>query len=291
MRDTKSAEGLAWRRLQTPAPRGNYQHSVAYKRRERKRATFRTKVKLTGSGCWVWSGGHAKGPNGKLYPIFNHYRASTPDNTTRAAFNWMMREWFPAVKVRSYAQTENRCGTELCINPYHRQVAIPNGGAGQERMDHDKVRAIWTSKGNMTQAEAASAFEVHTSTIARIWSGERWSSITGARYEPSPRMTADRARAIYSRRNDETSMQAVADRFGCSRSTVRSIWLGHTWASATGAARTDRSNRVSEETKELIRERMGRLSAAKTGREFGVASSTVLRIWASPSLSREQAPC
>lgn len=284
-----AAQGLAWRKLQTPAPRGAYEHSVAYKRRERKRATFRTKVTLTGDGCWVWSGGHAKGPNGKLYPIFSHYRASTPDNTTRAAFNWMMREWFPAVKVRSYAQTENRCGTQLCINPYHRQVAIPNGGAGQDRMDHDKVRALWASKGQMTQAEAARQFEVHTSTVTRIWSGERWSSITGARYDPNPRMTAERARLIYAERDSGRTMQAVADHFGTSRNTVRSIWIGDTWSSATGAPKLDVSNRVSEETRREVYAKLGVQSAAKTGREFGIASSTVLRIWQNPRLSQEQA--
>lgn len=283
-------EQIAWGRLMEPPPRGIYIHPLSPRgRRETKKAKFRSNLVLSSEGCWLWGGGFAKGPNGRRYPIFNHYRKSTPDNPTRAAFNWMMREWFPKVAVRSYGQTENRCGNDLCINPYHRQVSIPNGGKGQNRMDHDLVRDIYAIKGTMTQVEAAEKFNVHTCTVGRIWSGERWSSITGQRVSKEKVMTADKARAVFADRVNGESMQVVADRYGIGRNTVRSVWYGETWASATGAVRIKpEPNRLSSATRRAILDAQGTRSAYGLAKELGVASSTVLRLWDKASLSQKQ---
>ena len=283
----------AWDVVQSPLPRSRYQHESAYKRRESKRDSFRRKLRLTDGGCWLWTSSTVIGAGKRQYPIFNHRRELTPDNTTRAAFNWMMQEWFPDVDVPAYTRTSSECGNSLCLSPYHRYINFENGGKGKPRMDHRRVLDIYSWRGKQSAASTAELFEVHVSTVERIWNGTRWSSVTGHRRDgKTPPMDATRARAIFADRNSGLSQQQVADKHGTSRVTVRSIWYGHTWSTATGAEYVQPDPRIlSEQTRSEIIRRKGTAPARRVAVEFGVSSSTVLRIWDKLDLPRQQTPC
>jgi len=291
--DRRNREGLAWARVQTPAPRGRYQHELAYKRRESKRASFRRKLRLADNGCWLWTSSTVVGAGRHPYPIFNHRRETTPDNTTRAAFHWMMREWFPDVNVPNNARTGSECGNTLCLNPFHRYLDPDANRRAKPRMDHRKVLDIYSWRGTQSARATAELFQVHVSTVENIWSGRRWSAVTGHRRDgKQPPMDATRARAIYADRNLGLSMEAVAAKHNTSRNTVRSIWYGLTWAVATGAQTvTPEPRTLSDQTRRVILSRQGKQSAYSLAKELGVGKTTILTMWSKAGLPREQTPC
>lgn len=292
--DRTAREGLAWARVHTPGPRGHYQHETAYKRRESKRDGFRGKLRRDpASGCWEWLGSTVTGAGNRPYPIFNHRRTTSPDNTTRAAFHWMMREWFPDVPVPNNARVGSECGNTLCLNPFHRYLDPDANRAPKPRMDHRRVLDIYSWRGTQSARAAAEMFGVHVSTVERIWSGKRWSAITGHRQDgKQPPMDAVRARAIYADRNCGSSMDAVAAKHATSRSTVRSIWYGLTWSAVTGAQTVKPEPRtLSEPTRRVILDRQGKQSAYSLAKELGVGKTTILETWRRASLLQQQTPC
>lgn len=293
MNERQTREGLAWAKVQTPGPRGHYQHELSYKRRESKRASFRRKLERSADGCWLWTSSTVVGAGKRDYPIFNHRRETTPDNTTRAAFNWMMREWFPGVDVPAYTRTGSECGNTLCLNPFHRYIDPEAKCKGKPRMDHRRVLDIYSWRGSQSAVATAKLFEVHVSTVERIWNGQRWSAVTGHRRDgKTPPMDATRARAIYADKDTGLSQQAAADKHGTSRITVRAIWYGHTWSAVTGAQYVSPEPRVlSAKTRAEVIRRKGAVSAGAVATDLGVSKSTVLRIWERTGLSRQQAPC
>lgn len=228
------------------------------------------------------------------YPIFNHRRETTPDNTTRAAFNWMMREWFPGVDVPAYTRTGSECGNSLCLNPFHRYIDPDAKCKGKPRMDHQRVLDIYSWRGTQSAKATAELFEVNVSTVERIWNGNRWSAVTGHRRDGrTPPMDATRARAIYADRDSGLSQEAAAAKHNTSRQTVRSIWYGLTWSVVTGAPTVNPEPRtISDAARAEIIRLMGREPAAGVAEMVGVGKTTVINVWAKHRrLLREQAPC
>ncbi len=238
MEPGRTAEEAAWRKISQVAPRGRYEHPVAYKRRTRKRTNFVERVQRRPNGCWVWVGPSLAGKDGVVYPIFYHRHASDhreQKNTTRSAFPWMMREWFPEVVVGHNEQTTTRCGDPLCINPYHRVRRKKSGGRGTGRMDHALILEVYARRLTSTVNVTAAEFGLHNSQVSRIWSGTIWSSVTGHPHlkKARVRMTADTAREIYALRESGQTAADVARKYNVSRPTVSYIWHGRTWAHAT----------------------------------------------------------
>lgn len=276
-----------------PVPRARYQHELDYKRRESKRASFRRKLQRE-NGCWLWTSSTARGAGSRDYPIFNHRRETTPENTTRAAFNWMMREWFPSVDVPAFTRTGSTCDNSLCLNPFHRYIDPDAKCKGKPRMDHRRVLEIYSWRGTQSAVATAKLFEVHVSTVERIWNGQRWSAVTGHRRDGrTSAMDATRARAIYADRESGMSMEAVAAKHGTSRNTVRSIWYGQSWSASTGAPQVVPEPRtVSDKTRAEVIRLMGVAPSRKVAEDLGIGSTTVINIWAKHRrLLREQAPC
>lgn len=240
MSDLSEKEGRAWRRLTTSAPRGQYEHASAYRRREYKHYAFRTRVKRDPTtGCWMWTGSVLEGKNGRRYPIFYHRRETT-SNTTRAAFTWMMREWFPEVSIKQYTQTDTTCGRDLCINPFHRVRKVPNGD-GITRMKPSTVLEIYALRDGPESSRAvAQRFGVHQTTVIRVWNGSKWSSVTGHRRGSEPPRRGkrthdpDQIRRIYAERTSGKLQREVAQQYGVSEAAVRRIWKGQSWAEVTG---------------------------------------------------------
>lgn len=292
--DRDPREGLAWARVQTPGPRGHYQHQTAYKRRESKRDSFRRKIRRNpATGCWEWLGSTVTGAGRHPYPIFNHRRETTPDNTTRAAFHWMMREWFPDTTLPNYARTDTVCGNTLCLNPFHRFIDPDAKTKSNPRMDHRRVLDIYSWRGRMAAKATAEMFGCSVSTVERIWNGNRWSAVTGQRRDGrTPPMNADRARAIYADRDSGLTQQAAAEKHKTSRITVRSIWYGMSWSAVTGAKRVQPEPRqLSEPVRAIILERCGKQSAYSLAQELGVGKTTILATWRRASLLQQQTPC
>jgi hypothetical protein len=287
---TEGRDARAWAVVQTPGQRGRYQHEVAYKRRESKRAAFRQRLRRTGEGCWLWDGPTVIGAGHHPYPIFYHRRETTPDNTTRAAFHWMMREWFPEAAAPAYARTGSECGNSLCLSPYHRYLDPDALAKTRPRMGHRQVLDIYSWRGTQSAKATAELFGVHPSTVENIWNGKRWSAVTGHHRDGrTPPMDATRARAIYADRNSGMSMADAAAKHGTSRTTLRSIWYGLSWAEATGAKLvTPEPRRLSDETRRVILRRRGKQSAHSLAKELGVGKTTVLTIWSKAGLSGQQ---
>lgn len=232
----RTPEEQAWWTIHQLPVRGKYEHPLAYKRRTRKRANFLSRVQRRPNGCWVWTGPTVKGGVGTTYPAYYHRQnlGEQGDNTTSSAFPWMMREWFPNVQVRQYEQTDTRCGNMVCISPYHRVRRKPSGGEGTGRMSHELVREIYSRRLTSTVNATALEFRVHGSQVSRIWTGERWSAVTGERSGGvRKRMSAEQALAVYALRNSGRKSTEVAKEFGISRPTVYAIWTGRSWAATT----------------------------------------------------------
>lgn len=282
MAGDRNAEGLAWEIVTRPAPKGRYEHADAYRAREGKRIAFRQRVRRSPGGCWVWVGKHLAS-NGRAYPMYYHRRdPATDPNPTRSAFLWMMREFFPDVPVRQYEQTTTRCGRDLCVNPYHRvrsQRKSPNV------MSHDLVREIYAWRGSSTVTEVAKLYDQSTPVVSRIWTGQRWSSVTGWTPEDTPKMGADKAMAVYELRGSGRTQKSVADEFGVSQSTVSNIWNGLTRANRTGQPRRydeeakPTNAQLDEATRQAILDMKGEAGKRAVAAKFGVGASTVLRIW------------
>lgn len=237
MTEHRTPEGRAWWQIHQLAPRGKYEHPLAYQRRVRKRVNFLARVQRRPNGCWVWVSTVLLGADGVKYPIYYHRRESESrdnGNTTRAAFPWMMREWFPEVPMRHYEQTEVRCGDTLCINPYHRVRRVPVGGLANGRMDHKTIRAIYAQRHTSTVSATAREYGLHTSQVSRIWTGVRWSAVTGHFAKPvKKRLSADVVLTVYGLRTSGRSTSDVGREFGVSKATISAIWNGHTWAHTT----------------------------------------------------------
>lgn len=286
MTDKIDAEGRAWARIQKPAPRGHYEHAQVYAKRTSKQVAFRQRVKRNpATGCWLWVGQVLPGSNGHRYPVFYHRReAGDSDNTTRSAFPWMMREWFPEVTVVPYQQTTTTCGVPVCINPFHRTARVPGPRQGQARLDHAVVLEIYAMRtSGRTQQSVGEQFGVTPSAVHKIWHGIRWSTLTGhGKDDPcrSKIMSAEKALAIYHRRKEGTAGQ-VAEEFGVGRTTVTNIWLGETWGHVTRQPKvkgTHRPRLSNYKKRKVIRAR-GTMSAYAAAKEFKVGKSTVLNLW------------
>jgi DNA invertase Pin-like site-specific DNA recombinase len=292
MADEAKREAAAWGRLQSAAPaRQKYTHARRREQLRQKQLSFLRRVDRQPGGCWLWTGPVLKGPKGHLNPGFYHNRATSPDNATRSAFSWMMREWFPDIPLAAHAQTSVTCGNKLCINPLHRSRSTLQGINGAEvRLTPDQVREVYALRSEATATEIAARFHVHLSTVNRIWSGGRWRSVTG-HTDPKapPKMTANRAIAIYQYIGTGRTLQQVAEEFGVSRHTVRSIWLGDTWSQFTKAEKREPKYRqLSADAIDAILHRRGQQLGTEVAAEFGVSASTVTRIWSKAKLSAEQ---
>lgn len=277
-------EGRAWRKLQEPAPRGVYQHARVHARREAKREMFRSYLVREVDGCWLWVGPTRSGVDGTPFAYFYHWKSTTPDNTTTTAFNWMMREWFPSTKLKMWQRTNTSCGRSLCLSPFHRRNYVTRGTSS---VPIETVRAIYDAKGTATQQTTADKFGVHVDTVRRIWRGERWRQITGALYDPHPKYLPDNVvRGIYAERTSGRTRRGVAEQFGVSTTSVRSIWMGLTRAEITGAvpAVGTKRPRLSEETKREILSRRGESSRA-VAQDLGVSRGAIHYVWKKADLS------
>lgn len=286
-RSIAEAEGRAWAKVQTPSPRGRYEHALAYRKRTGKQESFRKRVvRDPETACWLWVGPCAPGPNGHLYPMFYHNRkAGESDNTTRSAFPWLMREWFPDIEVAPYQQTATSCGRDVCISPYHRTVRIPGPGKGQTRMDHDTVLEIYALRtSGRTQTSVGDQFGVSATTIHKIWHGIRWSTLTGHGKDDPCRariMSGSKALAIYQQKKTGRTATEVAEEFGVGRTTVSNIWLGEAWGHVTRQPKVKPTYRprLSDYKRRKVIKAMGTAPAGTVARDLKVGKSTVLTIW------------
>lgn len=272
-------EERAWERLQRPYTRGKYEHPSSVRSKINKRASFLKRLARQESGCWLWFGTTITGPNGEPSPIFYHWRDNTT-NTTRSAFMWMMREWFPEVRVAPGQQTVVTCGNRKCLSPYHRRTVTMNENKNRKHYDKTDVLRAYDLKGHMTPEEAAKITGLTPATVRRIWIGARWSSVTGEK--PSPRrLTPDRVMEIYEARESGKSMAAAAKEFKVGVNTLRQIWLGYSWTHITGASPEEALRpRISPETKQAIMKLKGSgRSAPDVAQELGCSVSSVLRYW------------
>lgn len=287
MREMMGPEGAAWARVQTPSPRGRYEHAQAYARRTAKQTGFRQRVKRNpATGCWLWVGQTVRGPNGYQYPVFYHRRESgDSDNTTRSAFPWMMREWFPEVEVLPYRQTTTTCGVRTCISPYHRKIKIPNAGTAQARMDHHAVLEVYALQDSgRTQADVGAEFNIHASTVHKIWHGITWSTVTGHGQDDPSRsriMSAKKAMEIYQERLTGRTATEVAEEFGVGRTTVTNIWQGLAWTNITRQPKVKPNwrPRLSSYKRRKVLMARGKMSAYAAAKELKVGRTTVLTIW------------
>lgn len=190
---------------------------------------FRARVtRDPATACWVWGG-----PMWEGRPITYQWNPATGHNAKRSAFLWMMDMWFPDAKFSDRSRgTTPTCGTDRCINPHHRRGRT---------FDHitvlkpDQVRAIFAARDKVPAACLAAEHGVSPGTVYGVWSGRFHSHITGqSEIRRNPRkLTEDQVRELYGLRGKHTQ-QAVADKFGVSRATVRHIWSGLTWSEVTG---------------------------------------------------------
>lgn len=281
MTDNIDAEGRAWRTIHQPAPRGRYEHSNKHVIRMRKRQKFLRNLRRDpATACWVWVGSVTKGNYGDQHPTFYHWRGNT-DNTTRSAFMWMMREWFPSTPVHRGMQTDTTCGNNLCISPYHRFAVTMVRNRGQKHHTKADVMRAYKLKGTMSADEAAAKTGINAPTIRRIWSGQRWSSVTGQENAMPRRLGPDKVRSIYASRSRHPSMRSAAQEYGVGINTVRAIWMGEAWTEVTGAGPGELIKpRVSPETRDLVVKLKGSgRSAPSVAAEVGVSTSTVRRYW------------
>lgn len=280
-----NAEERAWERLQKPVPRGRYEHPSVYTLRTRKRVNFVRRINRKPGACWLWTGAFVTVANAKL-PMYYHNRDAkrTPnDNTTRSAFLWMMREWFPEVPTQKWAKTDATCGNDLCISPYHRQHKKLGNVAEPFRINHDQIRQVYALRDSGRGVnEVAREFGWHNTLVSKIWSGARYAGVTG---HPNPKpkrkaLSAEAAVQVYARLDSNANAQQVADEFGVSVNVVRDIWDGYRHSAATGADPKGRTRFLSEEAYQII---VGAYNSGRASRtvavEAKVSHNTVVRVW------------
>lgn len=280
-------EEAAWRRIQTVLPRRSYEHAQAYAKRTAKQAAFRQRVSRDpNTKCWLWTGLTLPGSKGHQYPVFYHRRESgDSDNTTRSAFPWMLREWFPEVHIVPYQQTTTSCGTSVCINPYHRVTRLRGPGHGQTRLDHDVVLEIYALRDSgRTQADVGAQFNITPSAVHKIWHGIRWSSLTGHGVDDPCRakiMSAQKALDIHRQKKTGRTVAEVAQEFGVGPTTVYNIWMGASWQHVTRQpkAKPTHRPRLSNYKRRKVLKARGTMSAYAAAKELKVGKTTILKIW------------
>jgi len=104
---------------------------------------------------------------------------------TRSAYWWMMEEWFPEfVPSGKRAVTVPSCGQGLCVSPIHRTQIW---STVRTKLTPTEVLFIYDHRHRIDSYQLADMFGVSQSAVANIWTGKRWSNLTGKKYQPGRR--------------------------------------------------------------------------------------------------------
>lgn len=224
-------EQIAWGRLQELAPRGRYEHTRTLARRNGHRSSFLRRVDRTPGGCWLWTGPVQQGKSAK-YTLF-FFRAIEPPHPARnrSAFVWMMQEWFPETEVSDKHRTMATCGNDLCINPHHRR----DMKLTRAFLTPDQVIEIFNAQGRVAAIDLAAQYGISQSGVSNIWTGKRWSDVTGAKYKPKAQKPKvhipDEIVNMIRAQQGIRSTRSVARDFNVSQASVARIWRGERRAS------------------------------------------------------------
>lgn len=95
---------------------------------------------------------------------------------------------------------------------------------GQRRLATEEVSAIRERK-DVSAAELAREFGVHSSTVRRVRAGQSWSGDGRA----ATKLTAASARELRDRLERGESVKKLAAEYGVGQTTVRNVQSGHSW--------------------------------------------------------------
>lgn len=121
---------------------------------------FNRKIRK-GKGCWRWTGAKSNG-----------YGIVRIDNK-----NYSVRRIAYVIHYGTLKESDrvaNNCGVRNCVNPLHLHLATSSN------LNPEKVRQIVKLREQGHQLnDLAIRFNVHSSTISRIFNGQIWKHVTG----------------------------------------------------------------------------------------------------------------
>lgn len=214
-------EQQAWASLGQQTPRRRYEHVKAWTKRNRRRASFVRRLDRTPDGCWVWTGASSVRPE-RTYPVVSH-RELDGRRVQQSAFAWLINEFFPDLTPMTRHRSIPACGTDLCVNPWHRSDRRVTRWA----ITSAQARAIYSAKGVRDIEVVAAEHGISCSHVSAIWRGRCWGWVTNAPvYSPGRRAYTDSdVDAVLALKGTGSSRQ-VADQLGVNYKFVLSVWSG-----------------------------------------------------------------
>lgn len=212
-----------WARLLEPSPRQKYEHMKTWTRRNKRRASFVSRIERDdAAGCWLWSGQVSR-VNGREYPITSFRVQPGNKQQQRSAFAWLVHEFLPEFEPMTRHRTSPGCQQQRCINPEHRV----DRRVTRRSITSTQAREIYAAKGDESPQAVASRYGISKDQVLSIWRGRNWRSATGApAHEPKRRVYSDDEVAAVLELKGTGSSREVAAQVGVHYKFVLSVWAG-----------------------------------------------------------------
>lgn len=175
-------EAEAWSVVNKTPARQQYEHVTAYAKRLKQHQRFISQiVRKPDQGCWLWTGSRIVNPSGVVTPVFHEHllgKNLKSDTRTEAAFTRIVRQWFPTQYAKGLPTTTS-CNNHLCISPVHRYYDV--NAKFHKKLTPTDVLGIYRLRYTVRAEDLAERYGVGRNAIFKIWSGDTWSNVTGAR--------------------------------------------------------------------------------------------------------------